>query len=223
MSEKALLDWFGRRRGHEAVRLAQEHVLKVMDTTAEMDNALGAMVAGDRDGVLSSLRRVELNEKAADSVETAMFEALTTGEIASKDREDLMRLVRRVDHVADWIKVAARNLQIIIESGTEIPPDVWTHYKEMSKNTLDCARALKETVDAFGKDADAVRRHRHRVEQLERLIDDLYFDVKKNLVSATAEPGAVILLNDLLEGIENAADYCKGSADMLYILVMAGR
>ena len=198
-------------------------VQKVLDTMVELDNALTALVSNRPEDAHDALRRLDMNEKAADNLEVDLFEALSAGDLTPKDREDMMRLVRRVDHIADWVKVAGRNVEIVIESKIKIPADVWKAFKEMSKNAVDCCRALKKTIECFGKDAEGVLRNRETVERLEHVIDEQYIETKKILVTSVSDARAVIILNDLLVGIENATDYCKGAADMLFILVMAGR
>jgi predicted phosphate transport protein (TIGR00153 family) len=198
-------------------------VLKIVDTCVELDKSIGAVLSSNRSGAIDALHRLMMRENEADTVERELFNELSRGELESKEREDLMHLVRRVDLIADWAKVAGRNLQILIETEIHIPKEVWAEYKEMSKNTVDCARMLSKTVEAFGQDADQVIIHAREVNRIEHVIDDLYYRTKKALVKSTADPRAVILLNDFLEGIENASDYCKDAADILSILVLAGR
>ncbi|MCK4445060.1 MAG: DUF47 family protein [Thermoplasmata archaeon] len=223
MSEKALLGWFSRRRESVIASKTLDHALKVADTCVELDKAVGAVVSEDRTGAIDALHRLMLREREADTVERELFSELSRGDLPPKDREDLMRLVRNVDLVADWAKVAGRNLQILVESEIHIPKEVWAGFKEITKNTVDCGRLLVKTVEAFGVDVDEVMKGRSEINNLERVIDDLYYQTKKALVKSTADPRVVILLNDLLAGVENASDFCKVAADILAVLVIAGR
>ncbi len=223
MSEKALLSWFSRRKESVVASKTLDHALKVADTCVELDKAVKAALTDKRTQSLDALHRLYMRENEADTVERELFNELSRGELESKDREDLMQLVRNVDLIADWSKVAGRNLQILIESEIHIPEDVWMGYKEITKNTVDCAKLLVKTVEAFGDNADLVIKGARDINHLERVIDDLYYRAKKALVKSTADPRVVILLNDLLAGIENASDYCKDAADILAVLVLVGR
>lgn len=223
MSEKALLGWFSRRKESVVASKTLDHALKIVDSVVELDKAVGAAVTDDRTVAIDALHRLMIRENEADTIERELFSELSRGELPSKDREDLMELVRNVDLVADWAKVAGRNLQILIETEIHIPKDVWVGYKEITKNTVDCAKLLVRTVEAFGVDADRVIAQSSEINKLERVIDDLYYRTKKALVKSTADPRVVILLNDLLAGIENASDYCKDAADTLAVLVISGR
>jgi predicted phosphate transport protein (TIGR00153 family) len=223
LSEKALLSWFSRRKESVVASKTLDHAVKVADTVVELDKAVGAAVAEDRTAAMDALHRLMMRENEADTVERELFSELSRGELEPKDREDLMQLVRNVDLVADWAKVAGRNLQILIETEIHISKDVWARFKEISMSTVDCAKLLVKTVETFGVNADQVIDKASEVNRLERVIDDLYYRTKKALVKSTADPRVVILLNDLLAGIENASDYCKDAADTLAVLVLAGR
>ncbi len=223
MSEKALLGWFSKRRESVIASKTLDHALKVADTCVELDKAVGAAVSEDRTAAIDALHRLMMRENEADSVEKELFNELRRGELSSKDRMDLLQLVGNVDLVADWAKVAGRNLQILMETEIYVPKDVWAGFKEITKNTVDCARMLVKSVEAFGVDADKVIERAREINRLERVIDDLYYRTKKALVKSTADPRVVILLNDLLAGIENASDFCHDAADTLAVLVLPGR
>lgn len=196
---------------------------KVVDTAAELDNLLDAAVRGRKDDMASAFKRLTMNEKAADNVEIALVEELSRGEIPAKDREDLMRLVSSVDTIADWLKVSGKNIDLLLETGIAIPPEVWSSFKEMTKNALDCARSLKAMIDAYGSDYERMLKARDEIKRLENVVDDIYFENRKFLVKVHTNPGIVVILNDLLEGIENATDYCKHAGDTLLSLALKGR
>jgi len=223
LSERGQLDWFRNRRESRALDMVRQHVTKVVDAAESLDNLMDAAVRGRRDELTAAFKRLLMDEKAADNAEISLVEELSRGELPAKDREDLMRLVSSVDLIADWLKVSGKNVELLQETGVTIPPEVWSSFKEMTKNTLDCARALKEMIDNYGSDYDRMVRARDVVKRLENAVDDLYFSNRKILVKIHTNPGIVVILNDLLEGIENATDYCKHSSDTLLSLALQGR
>ena len=223
MSEKARLDWFRSRRESRALAMVRDHVKKVVDAAEELDNLLDAAVRGRRDEIVQAFKRLAMDEKAADNLEVQLVEELSRGELPPKDREDLLRLVASVDLIADWLKVSGKNLDLLQETGITIPAEVWASFKEMTKNSLDCARALKVMIDQYGSDYDAMLKARDEVKRLENVVDDLYFENRKILLKIHTNPGIVVILNDLLEGIENATDNCKHASDTLLSLGVQGR
>jgi len=203
--------------------MTREHIAKVVDAATDLDNVLGAAMRSRPEELASAFRRLEMDEEAADSVEMRLVEELTRGELAPKDREDLLRLASTTDTIADWFKVSGKNVELLQEAGIGIPPEVWSSFKEITKNALDCVLALKRMVDAFGKDYDGMIQAHGEVRRLENVVDDLYFGNRKILVKIYANPGVVVILNDLLVGVENATDSCKHASDTLLSLALRGR
>lgn len=223
MSDKSQLEWFRARRETRALTMTREHMKKVVDTAEDLDGLVGAAMRGQTDEMVSAFKRLTMNEKAADNVEIALVQELSRGDLPAKDREDLMRLVSSVDMIADWLKVSGKNIDLLLETGISIPPEVWSSFKEMTKNTLDSARALKRMTDAYGVDYDQMLKWRDEVKRLEKVVDDLYFANRKVLVKMHTNAGIVVILNDLLEGVENATDFCKHASDTLLTLALKGR
>ncbi len=221
MSEKPLLGWLERRKESSIVLKTKHHASKVLDTAVNVDKALGLLLANKRAEVKDALHRAVMDEKAADNIEVMIFEELSRGELESKEREDLMHLVKRIDDSSDWFKVAARNLELILETGEEVPETLWSGFKEMMKNAVDCCRSLIKTLDALGLDEQAVRKAQMNVNLYEHKVDELYFGVKKMMVKEVKDARAIVVLNDLLVGIENATDACKSAADSIYLIVIA--
>ena len=221
MNEKALASWFRKRRETSVLDLAKEHLLKVLDTAREMDNAIKSIAAGDKADALKAIERVVLAEKAADNIEITMTESLATGDIAPKEREDIMHLIKRLDHIADWIKSGARNLQIIIESGMDVSPDVWAKFRVMTLKGVSAVTALKAQLDSLGVDHKAVARYASDVDRLEHEVDDDYFSVNKDLMLSNLDPRVVFVLRDLLHSLENSLDNVKGSSELIHIITTA--
>ncbi|MCE5295717.1 MAG: DUF47 family protein [Euryarchaeota archaeon] len=225
MSDKgSLLDWFGKRRESLVNKAIREHAEKVGDTASELNRAVAAMVKGDEASALDAIKRLVLSEKEADRMEEMISEELSKGDMESKEREDLMHLIRRMDYVADWAKESGMNLQLIIEAKIKIPVQLWKRYSEMTIELEKATKSLRLSIDALGVDMDAVISHERSVKVSEHTLDEMYFSTKKEIFTmADLDPRAIYLMRDLLHGIENSADKCEDSADILHILVTSQR
>ncbi len=222
MSERALTGWLSKRRESAASRQMREHLAKVLDTAVELDKALASCLKDDRKGVLEALRRLDMNEKAADNLEVDLLRTLARGELEPKQRESLMLLARRVDDISDHVKQAGLNLQLLLEWERRVPQEFWFGFKEMSKDLIDACKALGSALAAFGKEERKVLDWREEVKKLEHKIDGHFFEIKKKLIRSSPDARAMALLADILDEIEAASDMAKEAADQLLILVMAG-
>ena len=212
-----------KRRESTALRHIREHAMKVFDTAVNLNKALEAAMEDERGAALDALRTLYLDEKAADNLEVVLFEDLSKGELDPKQREALMRLVRQIDNVSEYVKQAGLSLELLMESKKKVPKEFWKSYRDITHSLVDQTRALGAAVEAFGRSDDEVLKYREEVKGLEQKIDDSYFLLRKALIRSASHPLALVVLTDILVSIENASDRAKDAADMLFILVMANR
>jgi len=223
LSEKQLESWFRKRRESSVHGLAREHLLKVLDTAREVDNAIKCVQRGDKAGALQAIERASLAEKAADHAEVRMTEALAAGDLPPKEREDMMHLVKRFDHIADWQKSAGRNLQIVIEADMRVSPQIWDRFAQITGKAVEAATALKACVDSLSAQTPDVARYAQQVDQLEHEVDDLYFTVKKELMLSDQDPRVLFVLRDILHALENSLDNIKSASELIHILITASQ
>ena len=222
MSESGMLSWFRKRRESRAMQQTREHAKKVEDALVELDKAIAAMMAGKKPQAMEAIKRLDINETAADSIEDDIFEEISRGDMDPSARGDLMRLIRRVDSAAGWAKAGSRNLEILIETRARIKPILWMRFKEVTKLNVDSGRVLRQSLEALGVSDARVLRGRKEIDRFERQVDVLYYDLKKEMLRAVDDPKTVVVLNDFLTALENASDSCAAAAEMLFIMVVSG-
>jgi len=224
LSDKgSLLDWFSKRRESLVTDLLRQHAQKVADTITELNRAVLALCKSDRHTALDALRRSALSEKEADNLEDSITEELSKGDLESKEREDLMHLIRRMDYVADWAKEAGMNLQLVIEANVEVPVTLWNKYLAMTQELEKAGRLLKSCIDNLGVDDDAVTKYERGIKVQEHILDDLYFSTKKEIFFSNIDPKAIYLMRDILHCLENSADKCNDAAEIIHILLVSTR
>ncbi|MDD4307895.1 MAG: DUF47 family protein [Thermoplasmata archaeon] len=224
MSDKKYAMWFAKRRESSVMDGVKEHILKVLDTCEEMENAIAAVLMKDEAKARQAIERLYKDEKAADNIEIILNENLAIGNLESKEREDLMHMVNRIDHIADWAKSAARNIEIIIDAKIDVPERMWRNIQTLGHAVVEGAREVKLAIDFLGTDPDQFLIHHKNVVRIEHEIDDLYFKAKKELMmSMSLDPRVMFVMRDIIHGLENSADNCKEAVDLMHIIQTANR
>jgi predicted phosphate transport protein (TIGR00153 family) len=136
-------------------------------------------------------------------------------------REDILHLVKRLDTLADHVKDAARCLQILQD--TQLPEELIQNTLQMTSTLLECTSALRTSIEKISLAPEEAIKHSAKVEEIEDKIDKQYVNIKRLLVTngSKMNPGAVIIFDDLIEFIEQAADMCADTAD--YIITLSSR
>jgi predicted phosphate transport protein (TIGR00153 family) len=216
---KSILEWFGMRRESMVMNGMRSHAIAVGDAVSELNKAVNALCGADNEVAMDALQRLLLAEKEADNLEDSINAELSKGDMEPREREDFLRLIRRMDFVADWAKESAMNLQLLLEAEVRVPCELWTHYAEMTGELEKATKALLNSIENLGVNNTKANQYSREVERLEHVLDDLYFTTKKAILFSDTDPKAVFLLRDMLHGIENSADSCKDVADIIHILI----
>jgi predicted phosphate transport protein (TIGR00153 family) len=213
--------WFAKRRRSKVLDMAYRQMTLAIDTVTELRKAITAASRGEAAETKSCVERLFVVEREIDDLRRAVFEELTRGSLPSKDREDIMHLVKRLDVMADFVKDSARTLLILTQA--EIPRDVWNLYVEVAKDLVECAATLRKGIEKLETNLAEARALSEKVDQVEGRVDEKYLQMKGLLLKHSREidPAALLMLRDLIESMEQVADSCDDTADYVRILTVA--
>ncbi|MCX8173170.1 MAG: DUF47 family protein [Thermoplasmata archaeon] len=102
------------------------------------------------------------------------------------------------------------------------PDVVWNSLLTMGEKIVECAKALKKAMELLPANPEEAREIEKQVEMLEHKIDEIYFKAKKDVLKHVNDARSAIVLREILHGMENSADNCKDTGDMIRMLVVAG-
>ena len=220
--EKRSYSWFERRRRTEALNLAQNQITKALDTTALLHKAMQYFLAEKMKEAVQSIENLFKTEEDVDSLRREIFKELSKGgALSAESREDLMHLVKRLDTLADYVKDAARCLKMLAD--TNIPKELLENTGRMTSALVECATTLRGSIEKISEDPAVAINKAKEVERTEHEIDQNYLNTKPLFIKYAQQmnPGSIVIFDDLIEFIEQAADMCADTAD--YIVILASR
>jgi predicted phosphate transport protein (TIGR00153 family) len=200
--------------------MAYRQITLAIDTVTELERAVIAASKKDTAEAKKSIQRLFVVETEIDDLRRAVFEELTRGSLPSKDREDIMHLVKRLDVMADHVKDSGRSLLLL--AGVQMPADVWNELVAMTKDLVVESTALRGSIEKLGVDVVEVRALALKVDEAETRIDEHYLKTKELLLKHSREmdAAALLILRDLLQSLEEVADSCDDTADYVRILTV---
>lgn len=214
--------WFERRRRTKVLDLTQEQITKALDTVTLLHQIIQYVSESKKEDAMQRFEHLYNVEKEVDLLRTDVFKELSKGAaMFTEYREDLMHLVKRLDTLADYVKDAARCAKILADS--KIPAELWKQAVHTTGTLVECATALRASIEKIAVDPAAAMKSAAKVEQIENEIDKDYIQNKSLLIKHSEQTncGAITIFNDLFEFVEQAADMCADTAD--YIVILAGR
>jgi len=212
--------WFAERRRNKVLDLAYREMTLAIDTVADLERSVKAISKGEKEEAKKCVNRLFLVEEEIDDLRRSVFEEATRGNLPPKDREDIMHLVKRLDVMADHVKDSARSITVLTEA--DVPQEVWSAYVDMARDLVDCAAALRSSLEKLGAEPMEARELSQKVDQIEGKVDEKYLKTKALLLKhgRGVDPAALMILKDLLESMEHTADSCDDIADYIRALTV---
>ena len=212
--------WFERHRRTKLLDLAQEQITTALDTVTLLHKAMQQIAKAeikDANGTVEKLFKVE---EEIDHLRTEVFKELSKGAALFADyREDLLHLVKRLDTFADHVKDAARCIKMLGDA--QIPDELWKKAVHITSTLVDCATALRSSIQNISANPTEAMKGAKKVEEIEAGIDKEYLATKSLFIKYAEQmnSGALIIFDDMVEFLEEAADMCADTAD--YIVTLA--
>ena len=217
--EKRSYAWFERRRRSKALDLAQDQITRALDTVTLLHKAVGSMSEGNKKETIERIENLFKVEEEVDKLRIDVFKELSKGAALLSDyREDLLHLVKRLDTLADHVKDAARCIVMLLE--IQLPKEFLENTVKMTSKLVDCAQTLRGSIEKISANPPAAVEGARKVEDIEHELDEIYLATKALFVKygQQVNAGALIIYDDLIEFVEQAADMCADTADYIVIL-----
>jgi predicted phosphate transport protein (TIGR00153 family) len=202
------------------LELAQEQISKALDTAKLLHDSMEMVAEGKVSEARTPINKLFKVEEEIDSLRLDVFKELSKGAAMFADyREDILHLVKRLDTFADHVKDAARC--IVMLGAYPIPKELWDKVLFMTATIVECAKALRVSIENISPNPAEAVKGANKVEEIEGRIDNEYLETKSLFIKYAdhVNSGAMIILDDLIEFLEEAADMCADTAD--YIVTLA--
>ncbi len=213
--------WFAKRRKSKVLEIADRQMTLAIDTVIELEKSINAALDGNKEKAIASFNKLSSAEHEIDELRRTVFEELTRGSLLSKDREDIMHLVKRLDEMADHVKDASRAVILLLEA--KVPNEMWKQFAQTAKDLVDCAKTLLKAIGMLGTDPPKAMELAKQIDEIEGLVDEKYLKSKELLLkySNKIDAATILLLKDLIEEMEHVADACDDTADYVRILTVS--
>jgi len=173
------------------------------------------LVSG-RENIRALAARIKEIEHETDVITHTCVERLHTTFITPFDRDDIHRLITRMDDVMDFIESASERMALY-----ELR-DMTTEVREMAEVLVRATEAVATAVAGLAnlKRPQAVLDACIEVNRLENEGDEILRNAVANLFRATPDPLLVMKWKEIYEALENATDRCEDVANTIEGVVL---
>ncbi len=204
-----------------ALSVCQDHLRKVMEITRKISQMVDSFVKGDKKSARQLFAEIrELEDSVNVARRTVAQELAEIGAILIS-REDFLRFTNLTSEIADFCEGIAFRLIEIMERDWKVPSDIKEGLSKFSEAVFETISKLRETAITLGYGSNKALEKAREVEVAERIVDDLYRELEIKIVSSRIEIPVLLLLRDITQLLEDAADKAQDASDAARILAFA--
>ena len=188
-------------------KLIVDGALALADVLRQYDNGR------DRN---AGIKLIEDAEHAADRITHETVQLLHTTFVTPFDRDDIHRLISRMDDVLDLIQDTAESL--VLYDIQKVTPEA----TQLAELLLRCAERVQSAVGLMASmaDAPAILKICQEIDRLESDADKVMRTAISELFRNESDVRQVIKLKAVYESLESATDKCQDGANVIESVVL---
>jgi predicted phosphate transport protein (TIGR00153 family) len=204
-----------------ALTICQDHLRKVVEITRKVPQLVDSFVKGDKVAVKQLHAEIRKAEEEVDIARRMVAQELAEIGAILISREDFLRFTNLANEIADFCEGIAFRLMEIMERGWKVPMDIKKSLARLADSMFETVSKLRETVMMLNYGAEKVSEKSREVEVAENVVDDVYRDLEVKILNCKLDIPVLLLLRDVLQLIEDAADKAEDVSDAARILAFA--
>lgn len=204
-----------------ALSVCQDHLRKVMEVTRKVPQMVDCFASDDNKNARQVFAEIRKAEEEVDAASRIVSQELAQIGAILINREDFLRFTNLTSEISDFCEGIAFWLLSIMERGWKVPSDIKKDLARLAEAMLDTVIKLRETAITLSYGSTKTLQKAKEVETSERVVDDMYRELEVKIINSKLEIPAMLLLRDITQLLENAADKAEDAADATRILSFA--
>ncbi|MCK4478043.1 DUF47 family protein [Candidatus Bathyarchaeota archaeon] len=204
-----------------ALSVCQDHLRKVLEIARKVPQMVDCFAADDKDTARQVFVEIKKTEEEVDKARRIVSQELAQIGAILINREDFLRFTNLTSEIADFCEGLAFWLLSIMERGWKVPADIKNDLVKLAEATLDTVIKLRETAITLSYGSEKTLEKAREVETAERTVDEIYRKLEVKIINSNLEIPVMLLLKDITQLLENAADKAEDASDAARILSFA--
>lgn len=204
-----------------ALSVCQDHLRKVLEITRKVPQMVDCFATENKDAARQVFAEVKKAEEEVDKARRMVSQELAQIGAILINREDFLRFTNLASEIADFCEGITFWLLSIMERGWNVPSEIKEDLQKLADAALDTVIKLRETAMTLSYGSAKTLERAKEVEIAEQVVDDVYRELEVKIINSNLEIPAMLLLRDVTQLLENAADKAEDASDAARILSFA--
>lgn len=204
----------------KALAVLHDEISRILNSARDLSTLFASIMKGDDKDVQVCLERMTNAEQVIENLRRKITREVAEIGSLMVSREDVLRTAYIVDDIAGFITGIAFRLSNIRTSSLK-KGNFDDDLRDLIGMAVDAIFKLNEMARALSINPASVIELAQEVQKLERQIDAKYRAIIIKVLNEVAVTKDILLLKDVVEGVEGMVDKCQEASDSITILALS--
>ena len=204
----------------KAIAVLQDEINRILNAARELVTLPDLMMKKDKTGIKNALEQISTIEEEVENLRRKITREVADVGGLIMNRENLLNTAYTMDEIAGYITGIAfklSNIKITTLKSANLDGDITT----LIELAVDEVYKLNEIIRSLNTNTANAIELAQETQKIEREIDVKYRQATIKLLSGVTNMKELLLIKDVIEGIEEMSDKCQRVSDSFILLALS--
>ncbi|MEK6965515.1 MAG: DUF47 family protein [Thermoproteota archaeon] len=204
----------------KAIAVLQDEINRILNASRSLATLPDLMLKKNKSEIKSTLEQIETIEEEVESLRRKITRDVADVGGLIINRENLLNTAYTMDEIAGYITGIAFKLSNI-KPATLKMADFGKDLTDLIELVVDEVYKLNEIIRSLNSNAASSIELAQDTQKIEREIDTKYRQLTIKVLDELSNTKELLLVKDVIEGIEEMADKCQSVSDSFILLALS--
>jgi len=204
----------------KALAVLQDEINRILNAVRDLSSLPELIIKADKSEIKQVLERIKNTEDEVEALRRKITREIADVGGLMMNRENLLNTAYTMDEIAGYITGIAfklANIKGVTLKKEKIEKDL----SDLIEQAVDQIYKINEIVRALGGNATVAIDLAHEAQKIERTVDEKYRALTVKVLDEVTATKELMLLKDVVEGIEEMSDKCLQVSDSFILLALS--
>jgi len=204
----------------KAIAVLQDEINRILNAARELSSLPELLVKKNKTDVKAKLEQISSLEDEVENLRRKITRDVADVGGLIMNRENILNTAYTMDEIAGYITGIAFKLSNI-KVKTLTTENFQTELTELIELVVDQVYKLNEIIRSLNTDSTKSVEFAQETQKIEREIDIKYRNMSIKALDTISNTKELLLMKDIIEGIEEMADKCQEVSDSFILLALS--
>ena len=204
----------------KAIAVLQDEINRILNASRELGTLTESLMKKDKKAIQNTLEQISTIEEEVENLRRKITREVADVGGLIMNRENLLNTAYTMDEIAGYITGIAfklSNVKITTLKSSKLDKDI----SELISLVVDEVYKLNEIIRSLNTNTANAIELAQETQTIERQIDIKYREATIKLLDQVKDPKELLLIKDVIEGIEEMSDKCQKVSDSFILLALS--